>query len=131
MSSWAVIIEIRASLRLSTNDAAAMLPRETSIMTSVSRRERAIVPLAARVISEPVHVLYTVACVGTVLPHAEERKILDGLALDRWVLLNREMHLNDGLLFDLDGFERLENAVFVLGWNGHRGSYLERPYKQV
>ena len=74
-------------------------------------------PLAAWIIPEPVHVLDAVADVNAVLPHAEERMIFDGLALARWILLNRDMYFNDGPLFDLDSFKRPEDAVFLLGWN--------------
>ena len=84
-----------------------------------ARCRPSVVLLDARAVPEPVHILDAVADIISVLPHAEERKILNGASLHYRFLLGGNVHLDDRSLFDLDGFERPENAIFVLGRNSH------------
>jgi hypothetical protein len=77
--------------------------------------------LITRLISKPVYVLNPIANVLAILPHAEEREVLDGTPLTGRHVFGGDTYFDERPLLNLDIFQRPENAIFVFGWNNHRG----------
>ena len=82
----------------------------------------------ARIVPELIHVLDAVTDIRAILPHAVERKVLDGAPLTCWLLLCRNKHRDDRALFDLHISKGPEDAVFVFGGDRHScGSLVLSP----